>query len=250
MPQRGLVGSRAVVGTRFAILPPEGIPESTLPGWRAAAARILAAPALGAGFVEYLIDLAPQGGAEQRMPPHVEAFLYAVSGEVVLTLEGRPNRLTAGGFAYLSPGSSFALGAIEPARLLWLKKVHQPLEGRRPWDVVGSESALEGEPYLDIGELLLKKLLPEDIAFDLAVNIFTFPPGFSLPITETHVMEHGLYMLEGQGLYYLGRDWYEVKRGDFIWMGPYCPQSYYATGSEPSRYIYYKNVHRDIDLPP
>jgi (S)-ureidoglycine aminohydrolase len=99
-------------------------------------------------------------------------------------------------------------------------------------------------------ELVLKRLLPDDLVFDLAMNIFTFPPGFALPVTETHVMEHGLYMLEGQGLYYLGRDWHEVNAGDFIWMGPYCPQSFYATSSDPSRYIYYKNVNRDVELAP
>ncbi|MGH7730268.1 MAG: hypothetical protein ACRENJ_03360, partial [Candidatus Eiseniibacteriota bacterium] len=37
-------------------------------------------------------------------------------------------------------------------------------------------------------------------------------------------------------------------RGDFIWMGPYAPQSFYATGSQPSRYLYYKDVHRDVEL--
>jgi (S)-ureidoglycine aminohydrolase len=31
-------------------------------------------------------------------------------------------------------------------------------------------------------------------------------------------------------------------------MGPYCPQSFYATGSEPARYIYYKDVNRDVVL--
>ena len=80
------------------------------------------------------------------------------------------------------------------------------------------------------------------------MNIFTFPPGASLPVTETHVMEHGLYFLQGQGVYYLGDSWREVQAGDFIWMGPYCPQSFYATGSEPSRYIYYKDVNRDVVL--
>jgi (S)-ureidoglycine aminohydrolase len=59
-------------------------------------------------------------------------------------------------------------------------------------------------------------------------------------------MEHGLLFLHGKGLYYLGGDWMEVEADDFIWMGPYCPQSFYATGPKPSRYIYYKNVNREI----
>ena len=99
---------------------------------------------------------------------------------------------------------------------------------------------------MGVHELLLKTLLPADVAYDMAMNVFTFPPGYSLPVTETHFMEHGLYMLEGQGVYYLGDRWYEVEAGDFIWMGPYVPQSYFATGSSPSRYLYYKNVNRDV----
>jgi (S)-ureidoglycine aminohydrolase len=59
-------------------------------------------------------------------------------------------------------------------------------------------------------------------------------------------MEHGLYFLQGKGIYFLGDDWMEVQADDFIWMGPYCPQSFYATGPAPARYLYYKNVNREI----
>ena len=94
----------------------------------------------------------------------------------------------------------------------------------------------------------LQTLLPDEMRFDLAMNIFTFAPGHSLPVVETHVMEHGLYFLQGKGLYYLDNEWMEVQQGDFIWMGPYCPQSFYATGPAASKYIYYKNVNRDVPL--
>ena len=80
------------------------------------------------------------------------------------------------------------------------------------------------------------------------MNIFTFAPGHGLPVIETHVMEHGALILEGKGLYYLGDGWMEVEKDDFIWMGPYCPQSFYATGPTPAKYIYYKNVNREIPL--
>jgi (S)-ureidoglycine aminohydrolase len=249
MPQQGLVGSRAVVDRLYAILPPEGIPASVLPEWRDTEARILAAPAMGARFAEYRLDLAPGGGGEIVLPAHVEAFSYVLDGEVAVTLNRASYTLRAGGFAYVAPGGRCAVGAAGAARMLWLKKAYRPLAGGRPpWDVVGDEAAVRGEPFMGVAELLLKTLLPVDPAFDMAMNVFTFPPGFSLPVTETHVMEHGLYMLAGQGVYYLGRSWHEVAAGDFIWMGPYCPQSFYATGSRPARYLYYKDVHRDVDL--
>jgi (S)-ureidoglycine aminohydrolase len=248
MPQKGLVTSRVVVARDHAILPPEGIPESTLPEWRETGVRILAAPAMGARFAQYLLDVRAGGGSEQALRAGIETFFYVLEGGVTLEAGGRRHALGSGGYAYLKPGSRFALSAKAPARVLWLKKVYQPFGSKGPEDVVGEEASVKGEPFMEVAELLLKTLLPVDPAYDMAMNIFTFPPGFSLPITETHVMEHGLYMLEGQGLYYLGDRWREVQAGDFIWMGPYCPQSFYATSSIAARYIYYKNVNRDVEL--
>ena len=248
MPQKGLAGRRAVVERNYAILPPEGIPESVLPEWSGTAARVLAAPAMGARFAMYQLDLAPGGGSSHALGEGIEAFFFCVSGACQLEVGGKSHALGAGGFAYLHPGSRFKLSATKPSRLLWLKKIYEPLDSKHPADLLGDEAGVKGEPFMGVKELLLKTLLPADTAFDMAINIFTFPPGCSLPITETHFMEHGLFMLEGQGIYYLGDRWFNVDAGDFIWMGPYVPQSFFATGSAPARYIYYKNVNRDVEL--
>ena len=248
MPQSGLVVSRAVVRRNYAILPPEGMATSVLPEWRDTIARVLAAPAMGARFAEYLLEVAPGGGTEQSLRGDVQMFLYVLEGQAELELNGKSQRLGPGGFAYGRPGTRFALRASSALRLLWLKKVYVPFGPHPPPDRVGEEAKVPGETYLGIEGLLLKTLLPADLAFDMAMNIFTFPPGYSLPMTETHVMEHGLYFLQGQGLYYLGDSWSEVKSGDFIWMGPYVPQSFYATSTTPARYLYYKDVHRDVEL--
>lgn len=250
MPQKGLVGSRAVVRRRYALLPPAGIPETLLPGWTGTAARILASPAMGAGFVEAQLDLSPGGGAVKALAPGVEAAFYVVSGAVTLGLDDASHPLVAGGFAFLPQGERFSLHAGDaPARVLWIRKRHQPADGvEAPVVVVGHEADFAGEPFLGIQELILKTLLPAGPEYDIALNVFTFPPGFGLPMTETHVMEHGLYFLEGQGLYFLDDRWHEVEAGDFIWMGPYCPQSFFATGSTPSRYVYSKDVNRDVEI--
>jgi (S)-ureidoglycine aminohydrolase len=209
---------------------------------------VLAAPAMGARFSMYLLDLAPGGGSTHALHESVEAFFYVISGGCTLDLGGRASALGAGGFAFLHPGARFTLGAKGVSRVLWLKKAYEPLDARRPADVLGDEAKVKGEPFMGVSELLLKTLLPADVVYDMAMNVFTFPPGYSLPVTETHFMEHGLYLLEGQGVYYLGDRWYEVEAGDFIWMGPYVPQSFFATGSGPARYLYYKNVNRDVAL--
>jgi (S)-ureidoglycine aminohydrolase len=248
MSQSGLVVSRAVVRRDYAILPPEGMATSVLPEWRDTVTRVLTAPAMGARFAEYLLELATGGGTEQTLREDVQMFIYVLEGQVDLTLNAAGHRLGPGGFAYGRPGSRFTLRASSAARLLWLKKVHVPFGHTRPADLVGEDGKVKGETYMGIEGLVLKTLLPADLAYDMAMNIFTFPPGYALPMIETHVMEHGLYFLQGQGLYYLGNTWSEVKSGDFIWMGPYVPQSFYATSSAPSRYLYYKDVHRDVEL--
>ena len=57
-------------------------------------------------------------------------------------------------------------------------------------------------------------------------------------------MEHGLLMLQGQGIYRLDADYHPVQAGDVIWMSAYCPQWFVAMGKTPASYIYYKDVNR------
>jgi hypothetical protein len=80
--------------------------------------------------------------------------------------------------------------------------------------------------------------------FDFAVNSMVYQPGAALSMVEMHVMEHGLLMLEGGGIYRLGDSWYPVTAGDFIWMGPWCPQWFGAIGKVPAKYLIYKDWNR------
>jgi (S)-ureidoglycine aminohydrolase len=81
--------------------------------------------------------------------------------------------------------------------------------------------------------------------FDMAVNTMEYLPGATLPFVETHVMEHGLLMLAGGGIYRLGDSWYLVEAGDTIWMRAYCPQWFGALGKIPAKYLIYKDMNRD-----
>jgi len=236
--------SRVVVERHYALLPPEGIPDSVLPGWEGTRARVLTAPAMGAAFVQMLLEIDSGGGGAQRLAERVEGFLYVLEGGCVVGGEGRHHTLSAGGFVYLVPGSAFTLRANGAARVLWLKKTYAPAESHTPREIAGHEQDVAGEVYQGNPDLLLKKLLPDTPDYDMAMNIFTFRAGAALPVIETHVMEHGLYLFEGRGVYYLGADWYEVRRGDFIWMGPYCPQWFGALGKVPAKYLIYKDWNR------
>ena len=76
------------------------------------------------------------------------------------------------------------------------------------------------------------------------MNTMVYQPGAALSMVEMHVMEHGLIMLEGGGIYRLGDSWYPVTAGDFIWMGPWCPQWFGAIGKIPAKYLIYKDWNR------
>ncbi len=80
------------------------------------------------------------------------------------------------------------------------------------------------------------------------VNIVNFEPGGVIPFAETHVMEHGLYVLEGKAVYRLNQDWVEVEAGDFMWLRAFCPQACYAGGPGNFRYLLYKDVNRHARL--
>jgi (S)-ureidoglycine aminohydrolase len=241
---------RTRVRPRYALLPQEGYVTSVLPHWTGAEARILASPALGAQFAQYLIGLQAGGGHAHEADEQTEAFFFVLSGAVTLTLdEGRAPRLGAGGYALVPHTTSYELKADGPASLLLLRKRYEPADGVLPPEpVVGHEADVPAEVWMDIEGARLQTLIPDDVRYDLAMNVFSFEPGYSLPIVETHVMEHGLYFLQGKGLYYLDEEWMEVEATDFIWMGPYVPQSFYATGTTPAKYLYYKNVNRDVPL--
>jgi len=80
------------------------------------------------------------------------------------------------------------------------------------------------------------------------VNIVSIEPGGVIPFMETHVMEHGIYILQGKGVYKLNDDSVEVEAGDFLWLRAFCPQSCYAGGPDTFRYLLYKDVNRHMPL--
>jgi (S)-ureidoglycine aminohydrolase len=233
-----------------ALVAPESFVRSALPGWEKTLGIILIAPALGARFVQYLAEM-ELGGLSGPPAEGVQRVVFVVEGEVELTTEpGVEQRLGVGGYAYLPPGNN-PIRATCPTRLNVFEKRYVPSPGVEvPRLVVGSESEIEGVPFLGDPGARLQTLLPNIPAFDLAVNLFTYDPGATLPMVESHLMEHGLLMLSGQGVYRLSEKWYPVREGDVIWMAPYCPQWFVAMGKTPARYLYYKDVNRDPMEPP
>jgi (S)-ureidoglycine aminohydrolase len=242
-----LVGTtRTCVQRSHALITADSHVPSDLPGWERSRGIILISPRMGSQFVQYLALMEP-GGSAGPAPPFVERVLYVLEGEVALKLPAAGERtLRPGGFAYCPPGVAVELRAVAASRLNLFEKRYLNRSGVvAPGPLCGHEQEMAGAPFLGDSDAMLKVLLPADPRFDLAVNVFTYRPGATLPFVEVHVMEHGLLMLEGQGVYRLDEQWYPVKVGDAIWMAPYCPQWFVAMGKSNARYLYYKDVNRD-----
>jgi (S)-ureidoglycine aminohydrolase len=249
-PADRIVHSRARVRQRYALFPLEGFPDSRLPSWPDALVKVLAAPALGAQFVQYLIDLPAGTKGKFAAESEIETFHYVVSGTGQFRVSaGVGQALSVGSFGLTPPGAGAEFAATDAMRLIILRKRWQAAVGIDMYKgLYGNEKDVQREVWADNPRTLLQKLIPDELAYDLAMNVFSFDPGFGLPVVETHVMEHGIFLLQGRGIYYLDDTWMEVEKDDFIWLAPYCPQSFYATGTQPAKYIYYKNVNRDISL--
>jgi len=220
---------------------------SVLPGWRNAVCIVQISPAMGADFSQWLVTLGADGEGRGNTGA-IEYFVYVLAGKCAPVVAGEKQVLTSGGYIFLPPQTDFQFnGAVSGTQLLIFQKAFEPLAGaKRPGVIIGHENKIAGKPFLGNADARLQVLLPDKQEFDMAVNIFTYQPGATLPLVETHIMEHGLLMLEGQGIYRLDADWHPVQAGDVIWMAPYCPQWFAAIGPAPARYIYYKDVNRPV----
>ena len=258
--QHTLTTDRAVFTEAYAVLPRDtmrDIVTSALPFWESTRAWVLARPLSGFAetFAQYIVEVSPGGGSDRPEPDAgAEGVLFVLDGTARLTVEGEAHELHPGGYAFLPPGCSWQLrnDAEEPVRFQWIRKAFEYVPGLEvPAPFVTNELDVEATPMPDTdGRWSTQRFVdPGDVRHDMHVNIVNFEPGAVIPFPETHVMEHGLYILEGKGVYLLNKDWIEVQEGDFLWLRAFCPQACYAGGPGRFRYLLYKDVNRHATLP-
>ncbi|MEM6979515.1 MAG: (S)-ureidoglycine aminohydrolase [Planctomycetota bacterium] len=237
--------TRTCVMTDHAIIGTDSHVPSPIHAWTETTGVMLISPSMGAvhkpDFAMYLVDL----DASSRLETSgngIQRVIITLEGE--LTVDGNP--IPAQSYVYLPGQSKLTCHAAVHAKCLVFEKAFVPLPGQSPPDFrFGAIADVPAEPFLGDEDARLACLLPDDPSFDIAVNVFTYQSGAALPFVETHIMQHGLYMTAGQGVYRLADSWYPVAAGDAIWMASYCPQWFVAMGKQPAQYIYYKDVHRD-----
>lgn len=254
-PQTQMTADRAVFTDAYAVIPKgvmRDIVTSALPFWSQTRAWILARPLSGFAetFAQYIMEVLPGGGSDRPEPDRqAEAVLFVVEGVLTLEVGGQKHRLHAGGYAYLPPGAGWTVRNDDdhPVRFHWIRKAYEPVEGLDAPDVIiTNEQNIDPVPMPDTdGKWATTRFVDSgDLRHDMHVNLVTFEPGAVIPFAETHVMEHGLYVLEGKAVYRLNQDWVEVEAGDFLWLRAFCPQACYAGGPGRFRYLLYKDVNR------
>ena len=224
------------------LLTPDTFVRTVLPEMKSCSAVVHVSPALGAKFTQYTAEF--EVGGELGSTP-AQRFIFVIEGSIKVEVKGKSSELGERSYAYLPEGLHHRVVATKVSRLAVFEKPYQVLDSVKPSPlIISNEDAVSSHPLDDDPGLQVKCLLPDEISFDFAVNTMVYQPGAALSMVEMHVMEHGLLMLEGGGIYRLGDSWYPVTAGDFIWMGPWCPQWFGAIGKVPAKYLIYKDWNR------
>ena len=258
-PQSERLADRALFTESFAFIPAEvqtDIVTSFLPFWQTTRLWVLARPMTGfaESFSHYLMEVSSGGGSQQPDDDTTaQSVLFVVGGQASLTYNGQQTELSSGSYAYLPAGLEWQLknNSDSPCHFHWIRKRYYSVAGiKLPKAFVTSDKDIDPIAIPDTDGIwsTTRFVSPDDLAHDMHVNIVTFLPGGCIPFAETHVMEHGLYVLQGKGVYYLNGRWIEVVPGDYMWLRAFCPQACYAAGNEPFRYLLYKDVNRHMPL--
>ncbi len=257
--QTQLLTDRAVFTEAYAVIPKGtmmDIVTSYLPFWDKTRLWILSRPLSGFAetFSQYIMEIAPGGGSDRpELDEGAEGALFVVEGELTVTLDGKEHRMLPGGFAFIPPASKWAAHnrSEAPVRFHWVRKAYEYVEGLPvPEAFFTNEADITPNPMPGTeGKWATTRFVdPTDLRHDMHMTIVTFEPGAIIPFAETHVMEHGLYVLEGKAVYRLNQDWVEVEAGDYMWLRAFCPQACYAGGPGKFRYLLYKDVNRHMKL--
>ena len=237
-----LGATRSSLKQNHLLQTPDTFIRTPLPGATGVGFIVHAAPRLGAQFTQMTAEFAAGGTLG---PTPAQRFIYLIGGELQLETGGRKHSLKPGAFAYIPQGAEHTVRAKRISRAVLIEKPYVAEPGAaEPQMVIGNESSVASAPLMGDEGLQVRSLMPDGPSYDFAVNTMTYAPGAALSQVEVHVMEHGLLMLEGGGIYRLGDAWYPVTAGDFIWMAPFCPQWFGALGKQPAKYLIYKDWNR------
>lgn len=249
---QGVLSNRSIVKkNNYVLISPEGRVKNVIPGFEDCEITILATPKIGASFVDYIGKMNPGGKNEKGFGGDgVETFIYCIEGTITAAADDEIFKLTPGGYLYCPAEKKMYLKneGNEVCKFFLYKKRYEVLDDLKAWVVTGNVNEMEYRVYEEMENVLIKDLLPTDLAFDMNMHILSFEPGGCHPFIETHYQEHGAYILTGEGVYNLDNEWIPVQKEDYLFMSAYSLQAAYGVGREPFAYVYSKDCNRDPEI--
>lgn len=279
--------TRDKITKNYVLITPESWVETKIHGWNSLCSNTLhISPQIGANFLQYTV-ISPENQGNIRLwdgfLTGIQRFCYIEKGEVELSLDGwgepldefrfinykektKRQTLTSGDYFYIPKNFNHKITSIDGAKITVFEKKCTLNISILQKPIICNSNDISGSSFMGDKNVSIKHLIGVDNIIDMQVNILTFKPESVLPMTEVHVMEHGMKILSGSGTYYLNQNPVKVQKGDVLWIGPYCPQyvenrelrpldSFTGPGEkinpmETLSYIYYKNTenYRSEDL--
>ena len=249
-----------------SVITPESRVWCGLPGWDShCSGAYLTSPQMNGALFSMCLVKMPDGAEMGPALEGVERFFLVLEGAVIAHAPPGTNRKDvritsdkSGDCEYMFiPAHALSMTSAEQFRaegattILLFEQVYRPSPYAKEKKPEFTFGFIDEKPTLDPGApevFTLRKLLPLEEAYDFNIHIMDFEPGQSLHCNEMHYNQHGMLILEGQGIYRLGQgegQWYHLRAGDAVYMAPYCPQWYAALEPGRTRYILYKDTYRD-----
>lgn len=251
-------GHKTLFRKAYALVPGTASTNATAhqpAGWTKTRAWVIAGPAKGFDdtFSHHSVEVLPGGwSSSPEVESGVEAVLFLTKGTLLLTLDDEKHHLEEGGYAYLAPGTDWTIHNTsgEASRFQWVRKAYAPWQGHDADSFVARERDVPPSVQPGTGGIRSTKHFvdPNNLAHDMLVDIVTIQPNGSIPFTETHAMERGIFVLSGSALYRLNDDWVQVDAGDSLRLHSFCPQACYVSGPEEFRSLQFKGINRQCRL--
>ena len=220
---------------------PDAFLGSPLPGLRNATAITHVTPGIGAQFKQYTVEFHQGGFLDFNADQH---FLYVLEGEV----EIEEHLLQVGDYAYIPGDREVRALATLTARatVIEIPLLLGAINTQVRKLFVGRESSIESTSMFGDLFVQVRALIPNTQTLNFIVSTVTYQPGATSPRVEVHGAERSILILSGGGIARLGQDWHRVTGGDFIWIGPGCPQWFGALGNIPTTYLIYQHANLHI----
>jgi (S)-ureidoglycine aminohydrolase len=206
---------------------------------------MLAFPSNLSDFYAYLVEMGKNGATTQSIREEYEFFIYTLEGSAILRIKDNSYEMSKGDYLYLPPDTAHSIEKVyAPFNFFMIKRKYMPAGLKRARFIYKNESDVPEEPVPEQNRSRRYLIPNEEVEYDMGATILKFQPGAGIPLVETHTQHHGIYILSGTCLWYLGNKWYQSEAGDFIWLMPFTPHSIWCIGTTPSSCLLYKNWNR------